>query len=318
MKLKAKYKINTQSDLIYCKVEIQNILKNAKEKEFFLFALLELGKNILKYAKTGEIWLLESNGSYLLGVLDRGDGIENLEWALKKGTTSSSNSLGLGLFSVKNKEGFVTEIFTSTSNPSGTVILIKPKDLNADVLSFGVNYMDLKHSGDLIVSKRKYYLIADASGHGLKAYKSAEVIKEEFLNTKISCVTINEFFAKLHKMLKSQKLRSAVMAIAEVLKKEVLVCGVGNIGVVQKSDEIKEYSLQKGIVGEIFHKNSLLTLKREGKILLFTDGIDTKIVYNVLKKTESIYLIALASVFFSKDVDDKSILIIGEKNEQAV
>jgi len=322
MKIVLKYKIENDGDLLFAKIDLNNFLKGKKEKEyknFLSFALMELGTNLLKYGGGGEIWLLEEEGEYLLAALDKGPGIENIEWAVKKGTTSYNNSLGLGLFQISQNSMFDLEIFTSTKKIKGTVVLLVPKTLKKNYCYLIRNYMDIKTGGDFIVKKGKFFLIGDASGHGVAAGKSAEFVKKYFLKNGFSCLLINEFFYKLHMEIKERMLRGGVLSIVEVTKKFLLICGVGNIGIVKKHfEKIETLSQKEGIVGEVFSSASTYKIiyDKNTVVILHTDGIEKNLLYNILQKTDNIYLIAVASVFFSEVMDDRGILIFkGEKNE---
>ncbi|MEO1923412.1 MAG: hypothetical protein ABGX25_02710 [Nautiliaceae bacterium] len=321
MKIVLKYKIENDGDLLFAKIDLNNFLKDKKNeyKNFISFALMEFGTNLLKHGGGGEIWLLEEEGEYLLSALDKGPGIENIEWAVKKGTTSYNNSLGLGLFQISQNSMFDLKIFTSTKKIKGTVVLLVPKTLKKNYCYLVRNYMDIKTGGDFIVKKGKFFLIGDASGHGVSANKSAEFIKKYFLKNSFSCLLINEFFHKLHIKIKENNLRGAVLSIVEVTKNFLLICGVGNIGIIKKHfEKIETFSQKEGIVGEVFSSASTqkIIFDKNTLVVLHTDGIEKKLLYNILQKTDNIYLIAVASVFFSEVMDDRGILIFkGEKNE---
>jgi len=314
MIIKSRYKIKTESDLLFAKIDISNFLKKTKLEyiSFFTFALMELGTNILKYAKSGEIWLLEVDNDYLLAALDEGGGIKNLDWAMKKGT-STKNSLGLGLYQLSNNSFFNISIFTSKKDPQGSVILIKPKNLNKDLIVLTQNYMDLDVSGDFFAKKGRYFILGDASGHGIKANKSAEFIKKYFLNNVISCLFIDDFFKNLHQKLKDNHLRSAVISVGEINKNKFNICGVGDINLISKIDnKIEKKSFKEGIIGEAFSSSSKYSynFSKNSNFFVFSDGIDEKMIYNITKQIDDIYLIVVCAIFYSKKIDDKIILAI--------
>jgi serine/threonine-protein kinase RsbT len=88
-------------------------------------AISELARNIVNYAKEGEITLSALHKSEARGILvvarDKGPGISNLEQALKMGF-STSGSLGIGLPGVRR----LMDEFKIDSRPGqGTTVTIK-------------------------------------------------------------------------------------------------------------------------------------------------------------------------------------------------
>ncbi len=85
-------------------------------------AISELARNIVTYAKSGEIRLKVLNGSPRQGIelvaYDRGPGIRDIQQALRDGF-STSGSLGLGLPGVKR---LVDEFEIVSAENSGTKV----------------------------------------------------------------------------------------------------------------------------------------------------------------------------------------------------
>ena len=313
MKIITKYKINNKSDLVFARTDLKNFFKNKNFlfKDFFLLALMELGTNILKYAKNGEIWLLEINNSFGLAALDKANGIEHIEWAKQKGT-STGGSLGLGLYQLSQSEDFILDIFTSNKNPNGTIVLLRPKE-KLKICSLIDNYLDLPYGGDFVFKKGKFIVIGDVSGHGKIANKTADKIKEFFLNQTFSCVFIDEIFQKLHNYLLQNSLRSVVLSVIEVTKSNISLCGVGNLNLFIKNNQnVKYLTFKEGIIGEVFSSSSKFNFKEYSQIFITSDGINEKMMYNILSKTNSLYLTILAGIYFAGVDDDKTIL--GVKN----
>ena len=309
MRLIKRYKINKDVDLIFAKRDLSNFLKNSELQDFFIFAAMELGTNLIKHANGGELWLLE-DGEFLLASLDRGPGIKDATWCKQKGNTTYKNSLGLGLYSLSNNEKYEFEICSLVDK--GSIFLLKPKREKKEIF-FQMPYLNEKYLGDLIVKKNKFFVFADVSGHGKKAAECAEFIKEFFLQKPTSIIFCQEFLSELHEKIKKENLRSAVVALIENNHTKINICGVGNIGVFQKNTTVKEYSLKPGIIGEVFTSPKTLSLNKENtKTVLKTDGIDDTTITEILKEDVSNEMIAISCIFFSKRHDDKSILIIGE------
>lgn len=88
-------------------------------------AISELARNILRYAKHGEIVIGHDDNSGKQGIVvvarDEGPGIRSIEQALQVGF-STSGGLGLGLPGVRR----LTDEFEISSKPGrGTVVTIK-------------------------------------------------------------------------------------------------------------------------------------------------------------------------------------------------
>ena len=88
-------------------------------------AISELARNIVTYAKSGEIQLTVINGSPRQGIQlvahDEGPGIRDIQQALRDGF-STSGSLGLGLPGVKR---LVDEFEIVSAENSGTTVTAK-------------------------------------------------------------------------------------------------------------------------------------------------------------------------------------------------
>ena len=313
MKIVAIYSIQNETDLIFAKQDSKKFLTKYDFYESYLLALMEFGTNLYKHGGGGEIWLIENENGLLIASLDKGKGIEDLSWALKKGTSSFKNSLGLGLYSLSNKEGFFFEVF---SKPDfGSVFLFGKRD-KKDILFLQRPFYNENVTGDFIFKKGKFFIIGDVSGHGIKAYKSACEIKRFFQQEVLSCIVIEDILEKLHNFMKNNNLRSVVLSIVENLKEKINICGVGNINIFYKNFKLNYFTQKNGMIGEIFSSVSKYTFdKKNSLVVLKTDGISDKIVKMFLENGFSKEMIAIASVFYSEKNDDKTILIIGDKNE---
>ncbi|WP_457564816.1 hypothetical protein [Caminibacter sp.] len=315
MKIINRYLIKSEGDLLFCRMEIRNFLKKHKKEyvENFVFAIMELGSNILKYAKEGEIWLLGIENEYILAALDRGEGIEDINWALKEGN-SSSKTLGIGLSSLNKIEGFEISILSlSNSDFKGTAVIFRPK-VSFDYLYMMRNYLDLPHGGDFFYKKGKFFIIGDVNGHGKKAERSAKKIIEFFKKRAISCIVIDELFNKLNEFIKKNDLRGVVLSVIEKTK-YISICGVGNIKIfVKHLNDIEFFSQKEGIIGECFSGSSKFVFELDkNSIGVFTDGIEEALVREVFLKSDDVLLNVVAVMYFSKIRDDKTMLIFKEE-----
>ena len=98
---------------------------NKTDATLIATAISELARNIIRYAKEGEIILSTLQKSGVRGILvvarDKGPGISNLEQAMKMGF-STSGSLGMGLPGVNR----LMDEFEIDSRPGfGTTVMIK-------------------------------------------------------------------------------------------------------------------------------------------------------------------------------------------------
>lgn len=320
MKIVEKIKVATQNDLIYLKYRLKQ-LKELPDRAFYLLAAGELGTNILKYAQEGTIYILQSDVHYILAAFDYGKGIENLQWAMKRGTTTSKNSLGLGLYQLSQSENFHFEIYSSTKKDMhGTVALLYPKNFDPKILFFSDPYLNENNNGDFFAKKGKFLLFGDASGHSSKSHATSELIKKEFYKSVLSCVITEEFFKHIHSIIKEKGMRSAVFCILEVLRNSVQICGVGNISIWHMfEDTITYHSLKEGIVGERISSISKIVFQLNDKILLTTDGIEKRKANRLLKellKLSPIMIVFAIFHFCKVHTDDTSLLIISKEKKR--
>jgi len=323
MKIIKKYNIKTNADSIFVKVDMKNYFKNINYdyENFLIFVLMELSTNLIKYADGGYIWLLQKKSKYALACFDNGSGIKDLDLAITNGYTTSTNSLGLGLHQIAQNPDFNMQIYTQACDiNSGTVVLVSQKGIDSDITFLSKSYMDLEQNGDYFQKKGKYIIFGDASGHGIKAQKSANAIKSFFMDNFLSLSLVKPFLNSLDEYLKMNHLRSSVLCLIEKNSSLIEICGVGNIDIwIQKENGYHRKTLKDGIVGEVFSNISrdIFKLKKKQKIILNTDGLEPKEVKVFLDKLRKDYSSLMLSScmlhFLSSQMDDNSILIIEEK-----
>jgi anti-sigma regulatory factor (Ser/Thr protein kinase) len=122
-------RVRSDADLSRAIVEAGRVARSAGlgalETNKFATAVSELGRNILKYAGSGEILLAEVTSRHRVGVeakaVDRGPGIPNVEHALRD-HVSSGGTLGLGLPGVRR----MMDEFEIDSDPErGTTVCVR-------------------------------------------------------------------------------------------------------------------------------------------------------------------------------------------------
>jgi anti-sigma regulatory factor (Ser/Thr protein kinase) len=127
--VKSRVRVTSESELSRAIVEAGRVATAAglskHEVNKFATAVSELGRNILKYAGTGEIALAEVLAGNRPGseaiVTDRGPGIADVEEALRD-HYSSSGTLGLGLPGVKR---MMDEFEIDSSPGQGTKVIVR-------------------------------------------------------------------------------------------------------------------------------------------------------------------------------------------------
>ncbi len=323
MNIIKKYSINTKADIIFVKVDMKNYLKHeeCEHIDFLIFVLMELSTNLLKYANGGYVWLLEKEGRYALACFDNGCGIKNLDLALSSGYTTAQNSLGLGLHQIANNATFKMQIYTQTeSKNSGTVVLVSHRKIDENILFLSKPYMGLEQNGDYFEKKGKYFIFGDSSGHGIKAQKSAKVIKKFFIQNFLSLSLVKDFLESLDEHIKVNHLRSSVVALIEKNSNKIEISGIGNLDVwIQKSIGFHRQTFKEGIVGEVFGNFTThsFELYKKQKLILTTDGFSpraTKEFLDELNRELSPLMLSLSMLhFLSSDLDDNSILIFEER-----
>jgi len=314
MEILEKIEIKNKSDLIFLKHTLRNYEYLTPDISFYSFALMELGTNLLKHTSNGGyFYFLQKDKQLIIASLDYSNGIKDISWAIQKGHSSLKDSLGIGLYKLSTNKDYHFEIFSLEKE--GTITLLYPKNLNDSIIYFSEPYLNKKNNGDFFSQKGKFFLFGDASGHTIKAKKTADYITKHFFNNRLSCIMIDEFFSEISCIIKQANMRSAVFCIIEKIKNSINICGVGNIDIWHLNyNSHKYHSLKNGIVGEVYSDitNLHLNLEIKDKLVLSTDGIRK----NKLHFLEKLYRYSnimggLAMVHFAGDaMDDKSVLII--------
>ena len=319
MKIIEEFSIKQKADIIYVKRTLQSRFCEEKfrDKSFFILAFMELATNLIKHTEGGKVLLLESGGYYLLGVVDYGKGIDNVAHSLQRGYTTAENSLGLGLYQLSINGLYNFEIFsTQKKNFHGTVILLKPKELQEKIVCFSKPYIDEVNNGDFCAKKGKFLLFGDAAGHNKKSHKTAKLIEKRFYSSQLSCIVIEKFFKQIHQELHEKKMRSAVFVVAEIVKNHISLCGVDLSVWIKTQNHLVLKTLKSGIIGEAFSSVEKLHYELEDGAfcIVTTDGMQTqKMEY--FKEEEmrgySSYFMAFVMLHFAtSQFDDSSIVVI--------
>jgi serine/threonine-protein kinase RsbT len=121
--------INSDQDIVVARQQGRGLAIrlgfSAGDATLIATAISELARNIVTYAKTGEVQICEINGSPRQGIQvvarDRGPGIADIKQAMRDGF-STSGSLGLGLPGVMR---LVDEFEIVSELGSGTMVKLK-------------------------------------------------------------------------------------------------------------------------------------------------------------------------------------------------
>ena len=124
-----RVEINSDQDIVVARQKGRGLASelgfSSGDATLIATAISELARNIVSYARTGEIKLKGIHGSSRIGILviaaDDGPGIIDIRQALRDGF-STSGSLGLGLPGVRR----LMDEFEITSQPGkGTTVAVK-------------------------------------------------------------------------------------------------------------------------------------------------------------------------------------------------
>jgi serine/threonine-protein kinase RsbT len=121
--------INSDNDIVAARQKGRTLARSLGFSEtdstLIATAISELARNIVTYAKKGEVRIRAEKGPSRRGILvvakDKGTGISNIKLALQDGF-STSGSLGLGLPGVKR---LVDEFEITSGDGRGTVVTIR-------------------------------------------------------------------------------------------------------------------------------------------------------------------------------------------------
>lgn len=273
-----RFLIANKSDIIYAKIEIGHYFSDSHERELYLFAVMELGSNILKHSQSnGELWLLEKAGFLALAACDRGKGIGNIELALQKGySTFSESSLGIGLSSLNSTDGYQLEIVSMEKKElHGTVVFFSRITEKEQVDWLSIPF-DENFNGDFAFQKGRLIAFGDVSGHGMKAAAVATIIMDYFKRHCHSILTIDDFFKSLHHYLLEQNSRSCDLIVGAIDSFELTLAGVGNMTIWEPSNKnYLVHSLRAGSIGAHYGKttHTHFKLSTMAPLLITSDGV---------------------------------------------
>lgn len=293
--------------------------------------VMELAKNVLAHASSGEIVLLGWETGSSKGVdifaLDRGPGIADFQKSLKDGY-STAGTPGNGLGAVAR----LTSRFDVFSNPSqGTALFARvlqeesslPTDCPVDVGCLLAPIPGESVCGDGLAfrcqGQRCVCLAVDGLGHGLGAAEATETALAVF--DEHADDSAEHLMRRLHSAL--QPTRGAVAAVAEINLKtrKLRYCGVGNIsGAILTDARSQRLVSQNGTVGHMMAHTSEFEYEFPPKaiLILHSDGMTSQWnleKYAGLRQKHPALIAAILYRDFKRGRDDASILVLREDAE---
>ncbi|MBN2869468.1 MAG: hypothetical protein JXK04_00770 [Campylobacterales bacterium] len=314
--------VSNPIELLYAKTMLKNCLKSypSADPAFLEFALMELGNNLLKHAGKGRLWLILSGQSLGIASIDDGPGIIDIPKAMSQGHTTLEHSLGIGLYSLSAHAGYRMGILSFSPRQgtrfTGTILtLVESSSIDPELTALSLPLYNAPFNGDFIVRRGKHLFIADVSGHGKKAFESAQEAISFFMDAHLSCPDALPFFKELHDHIQRLGSRSLVGCIIELAQNRWYACGVGNVLAVMFAEgRTHSRTFAPGIVGEAIEELSNFSFERTGtnRLAVFTDGIDPRSATEVLANSTGIpaETIVVALTHFAGTSDDQTALIL--------
>jgi anti-sigma regulatory factor (Ser/Thr protein kinase) len=325
--------VNERSYLARLKREIHALAVQAgfdqKKLNEVDIVVSELGSNLVKHAKSGELLAGVVNIGHVkaleLIALDQGPGIPDPDRMLLDGV-STTQTLGHGLGSIRRlSDSF--ELYTQKD--WGTIVLCRINLTDKPATSgrrSGLNLRSLviakpgeTFSGDgcfSLVAKDGTIrlLVADGLGHGPEASSAVEAAIDALKTSGIESPA--ETIRHIHAAIKRTRGVVATIIVLDPVEKTWTICGVGNISIrFSGSNQAKGYLSYNGIVGHNI-PNSLndqvVALQEYQQIVLCSDGIKSRwehAKFPGIQKYELIIQAAALYKDFARKTDDMSIII---------
>ena len=286
----------------------------------------EMGTNLVKHAKGGELFLRSLSHTSTRGVeilaLDRGPGMGNLTRALRDGhSTSGSSGTGLGAI------GRMASEFDIQSSPGrGTALVARiwdtPPSGTRESLPTVIGVISRAMPGETVCGDGCFYnssdrrtvcAIADGLGHGpLAAEASIRAIESLRSYGRIPLV---DQINRAHESLRAT--RGAALGVAEILHDQCIVkfSGIGNImATVIQNGTTRNMVSHNGILGhQITRVTEFQYPWSESAILIMcSDGISTHWdmkSYDGLMSRDPSLIAAILYRDFARGRDDSTVLV---------
>ena len=284
-------------------------------------AVSEICNNTIKHANGGICTIATKNNNKILEVVvsDSGNGIGNIEIAMKKGFSSIKSSLGIGLDVAERS----VDKFEISSTPSkGTkIVLQKFLPLSEEHIQFGVVSLpdeSYNFNGDAFLIKefdgdKVLMAIIDGLGQGHKASVYSSIVKEAII--KYYEMGLPEIIQHCDVILKDSEFDGGVaMSLLLISPNEISFCGLGDTHCYFQNENGFELLFQiDGLVGNMKNQVPKLIKKEttnDFNVVLCTDGISSKLNAEALNWDANAQQIAY-EIFnkFHKSHGDVSVLL---------
>ncbi|MGL5064916.1 MAG: ATP-binding protein [Microcoleus sp.] len=295
----------------------------------------EAAKNLLKYAREGEIILqipnTGSRDSIEIIAIDRGPGMTNVGQCLRDGF-STAGTPGTGLGAIRR----LSKFFEINSVPEvGTALIarLEPDKNREEALpdpnSLEIGVINLPKAGEEICGdswavencgNKNSILVADGLGYGSLALEaSREAVAVFQVNPKLGPKAILE---KAHAALKHT--RGAAAAIAQIDRTQNTVCfaGVGNIsGVIYTDTQTRSMVSYNGTIGHQMRKVEEFTYpwNPHSILIMHSDGLGTQWDLNRYPGLASKHPALIAAVLyrdFKRSRDDMTVIVAKERDSE--
>lgn len=271
------------------RLAVENGFKQHEAAELAL-AVSEIAQNVLRYAKEGEATFTLANKHRVLTVeiQDAGQGIDNLDEAIKKGFSTGKSSLGIGLDVAKRS---VDEFHIKTQRGQGTQVTLKKflpipdESIEYGVISLaderyavnGDEYLIKEYDGDKLV-----LAVIDGVGEGYKAHASALAIKDYIANHYRD--SLDTLVNECHELLLNSDLqRGAALSVAKLESNQLTYLGIGDTHAYLVGSKTRYLPNQEGIVGEMILPSlrpRKFDITPESFLVMCTDGIKSNLWFD--------------------------------------
>ena len=192
----------------------------------------ELGKNIWKHARGGELLLRALDGGVEVVALDKGPGMADVGRAMGDGY-STSGTAGTGLGAVR-RQSQACDVYSVAGQ--GTAVLARILQTGAESIGSAVSGVCVAKPGEEIpgdtwiarrAGTRTTILVADGLGHGPDAATAARTA------TRLVAVdaerTPTEILQLAHDAMRETRGAACAVAIVDSAASELVFAGVGNV-----------------------------------------------------------------------------------------
>lgn len=280
----------------------------------------ELGTNMVKHAKDGEFFVIESPDAIHLLAIDRGPGM-NPEVCMSDGF-STQGTAGNGLGAIRRGADFC-EIYTVLEK--GTVIYAR-FDLRKMEEKFEVGALCVPFHGEPVSgdgwsfrqSENGFQVIlADGLGHGLLAHQASDLATKIFEEEPVK--DQENFLNTVHLALRSTRGAAVSLGSLDTNNKVLNFCGVGNVlGFIAGPGINKRCITYNGTLGVQTRKPKSLPypLEANSYFVIMSDGVSSQASLSGYPGLLHKHPFTVAGVLFrdyGKKTDDSTIVVIREK-----